>query len=47
MNKNHRANRSAVTATGPTPRDVVATLGVTLVALGPAIAMHWIATVLQ
>ena len=41
------SNRSAVTAIGPTARDVVATLGVMLAALGPAIAMHWIVTVLQ
>jgi len=35
--------------TGPamTAREVLATLGATLVALGPVMAVHWIATVLQ
>ena len=48
MNTNHRANRSAVTApTGPTAREVLPTIGVSVAVSGAVIVVHWIATVLQ
>jgi hypothetical protein len=48
MNTNHRANRTAVTAsTGPTAREVLPTIGVSVAVLGAVIALHWIAMALQ
>jgi hypothetical protein len=47
MNAN-RPNRSAVTLpTEPTAREMLPTVGLSLAVLGAAMALHWIATVLQ
>lgn len=43
-----RPNRSAVTVpTGPTARETLPTVGLSLAVLGAVMAFHWIATVLQ
>jgi len=48
MNTNHCANQSAVTVpTGPTAREVLPTIGVSVAVSGAVIVVHWIATVLQ